>query len=342
MIGELPATWPILVVDDEPNIVLIIERQLEQESLRLTPMTDSSQALEALEQTHFALILSDNRMPGVSGLELLRAAMARSPNTRRILLTGYTDQDEAIQAFNDKVIHRFIRKPWDAASLLAVVREELAIYADHERQDTMRQELEYSARKRSQQLQAALSAMKQVEEEFAEESRRSVTRRLAAVIVADVVGYSLLMGRDAEATLHSLNSCRGIWRQLISRHGGRLVNEPGDSLLATFESAATAIQCATEVQQALHAQNRDLPESDRMCYRIGITVGEVIEQAGALYGDGINIAARLQALAAPGEVWVSQSAIDHVKSSLRQEAEFMGEQHLHNISEPVGAYRIRL
>jgi class 3 adenylate cyclase len=309
--------------------------------LRVTSFSDSAAALESLDRRHFALILSDNRMPGVTGLELLQAAKARSPNTRRILITGYTDLDEAVQAFNEKWIHRFIRKPWEAAELLGVIREELSIYAEQEREGTDRQELSRQARKRSEQVRAALRAMQRIEQEFSEESRQSVTRHLAAVVVADVVGYSLLMGRDPEATVRTLDTCRGIWHGLISRHRGRLINEPGDSLLATFESAAAAIQCATDVQQELRDFNRDLPEAEQMCYRIGVTVGEVIEQAGALYGEGINIAARLQALAAPGEVWVSQTAFNQVKG-LRRKAEFMGEQRLHNISDPVGAYRIRV
>jgi class 3 adenylate cyclase len=336
-----PEPWAILVVDDEPDIVSVIERQFEREPYRLTCMSDSRQALAALEQTHFALILSDNRMPRVSGLVLLKAALARSPNTRRILLTGYTDQDAAIRAFNDKVIHRYLQKPWNPAELLDVVREELALYADRQREEARRQELERLSRKRSRQLQAALSAIRQAGEEFAEQAGAQPVQRLAAVIVADVVGFSRLMGDDPDATLRTLNACRGIWRTLIARHGGRLVNAPGDSLLAEFESAAQAVLCARDVQHALRALNTDLPAARRMDYRVGVTVGEVLEQGGSLYGNGINVAARLQALAAPGEVWISQGAYELVKAILPEDVDDMGEQQLHNIAAPVSAYRIR-
>lgn len=337
-----PEPESVLVVDDEPAIVGVIERQLESESLRLTCMTDSTLALDALGQTHFALILTDNRMPGVKGIDLLRVAMARSPYTRRILLTGYTDLLEAVQAFNDQVIHRYLQKPWSESELLTIIRSELAIYSERKREQARHHELERMLRNRGQRLKAALSAIQEASEDIAvEEDAAYVHRRLAAVIVADVVGYSRLMGEDPDATLRTLNRCRSIWRSLIGRHGGRLVNAPGDSLLAEFESAASAVLCARDVQHALHNANAEWPEPRRMQYRIGVTVGEVLEQGGSLYGDGVNVAARLQAMAAPGEVWISEDAYEYVRTALAEAADYMGEQHLHNIAVPVAAYRLR-
>jgi len=119
------------------------------------------------------------------------------------------------------------------------------------------------------------------------------------------------------------------------------VNAPGDGLLAEFESAVGAVHCARDVQCALRAFNTELAEARRMDYRVGVTVGEVLEQGGSLYGNGINVAARLQALAAPGEVWISQDAYEYVRAILLEDADFMGEQRLHNIAAPVSAYRIR-
>jgi class 3 adenylate cyclase len=334
-------SYPVLVIDDEPQILKIITRQLEtEETLRITAVSDPKQALEALDHSHFALIISDNNMPQMTGIELLRAAMERSPHSRRVLLTGYTDQTAAIHAFNDHVIHRYMNKPWDKSKLLGIVREQLEAYDQLQRDDSERQELKSKLQRRNQQLRATREAAREIQDELGEAGGPAIRHRLAAVAIADVVSYSRLMGDDPEATLNTLNDCRAIWRRYISRYDGRLVNSHGDSLLAEFGSAAKATRCAREVQSELNLLNAELPVNRRMHYRVGVAVGEVLEQGGSLYGDGVNIAGRLQSLAEPGEVWISRSVFENIKPSI-DVAEFAGEHKLHNIAEPVGAYRIR-
>jgi len=165
-------------------------------------------------------------------------------------------------------------------------------------------------------------------------------RKLTAILSADVVGYSRLMGDDESATVKTLEIYKGVMSSLIKQHRGRVVDSPGDNLLAEFGSVVDAVQCAVSIQKELQARNKELPENRRMDFRIGINLGDVIEEEDRLYGDGVNIAARLEALADPGGICVSKTAFDHIESKLPLGYEFMGEQTVKNIAKPVGAYKV--
>ncbi|MCZ6532452.1 MAG: adenylate/guanylate cyclase domain-containing protein [SAR324 cluster bacterium] len=166
-------------------------------------------------------------------------------------------------------------------------------------------------------------------------------RRLAAIFVADVAGYSRLMGDDPEATVQTLTDCRADFASHIGNHRGRVVNAPGDSILAEFGSVLDAVSCAMDIQQVLAEKNSVLPEQRRMRFRIGVTLGDVLVKDGALYGDGVNIAARLEALAEPGGVCISGKAYDEVASRLPLHFDFLGEREVKNIANPVRTYRVR-
>ncbi|MBW1779916.1 MAG: CHASE2 domain-containing protein [Deltaproteobacteria bacterium] len=165
-------------------------------------------------------------------------------------------------------------------------------------------------------------------------------RKLAAIMSADVKGYSRLMGDDEEATVRTITAYRKVMRSLITDHRGRVVDSPGDNLLAEFASAVDAIQCAIKIQSALAERNSELPDHRRMVFRIGINIGDVIVEGEAIYGDGVNIAARLESLADPGGICISGTAYDQVKRKLGLNYDFMGQQHVKNIAEPVRAYRV--
>jgi adenylate cyclase len=165
-------------------------------------------------------------------------------------------------------------------------------------------------------------------------------RKLTAVFSADVAGYSRLMGEDEAATVKTLETYKGVMFTLIKQHRGRVVDSPGDNLLAEFASVVDAVQCAVAVQKEVQARNADLPETRKMRFRIGINLGDVIEEQERLYGDGVNIAARLEALAEPGGICVSKTAFDHIESKLPLGYQFLGEQTVKNIAKPVGAYRV--
>jgi len=165
-------------------------------------------------------------------------------------------------------------------------------------------------------------------------------RKLTTMLSADVAGYSRLMGEDEAATVKTLTTYREIMADLIKQHRGRVVDSPGDNLLAEFTSVVDAVQCAVAVQKEFQARNAGLPENRRMEFRIGINLGDVIEEEGRIYGDGVNIAARLEALADPGGICVSKTAFDQIETKLPLGYEYLGEQTVKNIAKPVGAYRV--
>src|SRR6202171_4659707 len=146
-----------------------------------------------------------------------------------------------------------------------------------------------------------------------------VERRLAAILSADVKEYSRLMGADDVATVEMLTAYRTVLTALISQHRGRVVDAPGDNLLAEFASVVDAVQCSVSIQEELNARNADLPADRRMDFRIGVNLGEVIVESDRIYGDGVNIAARVQALAEGGGVCISGSVCDEISSKLRSE-----------------------
>jgi adenylate cyclase len=170
----------------------------------------------------------------------------------------------------------------------------------------------------------------------------SSRRKLAAILSADVVGYSRLMAANEAATVETLKAYRDIIAHLVVRRGGRVVNAPGDALLAEFPSAVEAVQAAVEAQKSLEGHNIELESERRMQFRIGVNLGDVIEEAdGTIYGDGVNIAARMEALAEGGGVCISSIVYDAVEGKLSYGFDFLGEQQVKNISKPVRVYRVR-
>ena len=167
-----------------------------------------------------------------------------------------------------------------------------------------------------------------------------VKRKLSAILSADVKGYSRLMGDDEVATVRTLEAYRETIASMIQQYRGRVVDSPGDNLLAEFASVVDAVQCAVEIQQVLKAKNSELPENRSMQFRIGINLGDVIQEKDRIYGDGVNIAARLEGMAEPGGICISKTAFDQIESKLPYGYEFLGDQPVKNIAKPVGAYRV--
>ena len=169
-----------------------------------------------------------------------------------------------------------------------------------------------------------------------------LTRKLTAILSADVKGYSRLMGDDEEWTVRTLNAYKEVIRSLVGQHRGRVVDSPGDNLLAEFASVVDAVQGAVEIQQVLRAKNALLPENRRMEFRIGINLGDVIEEGDAIYGDGVNIAARLEGLAEAGGICLSESAYQQIENKLPLRYRYVGEHKVKNIAKPVRVYRAQI
>jgi adenylate cyclase len=169
---------------------------------------------------------------------------------------------------------------------------------------------------------------------------QSVQRKLTAILSADVEGYSRLMGEDEEATIRTLTSYRKVMANLIQQHRGRVVDSPGDNLLAEFSSVVDAARCAVEIQNGLGSRNAELPDHRRMEFRIGINLGDVIVEGERIYGDGVNIAARVEGLAEGGGICISGTVYDHIENKLALEYEFLGEHTVKNIKKPIRVYRV--
>ena len=167
-------------------------------------------------------------------------------------------------------------------------------------------------------------------------------RKLTAILSADVKGYSRLMSQDEEATVKTLKHYRLTISGLVSEHSGRVVDSPGDNILAEFGSVVDAVKCAVKIQGTLKDKNAELPESRRMDFRIGVNLGDVIEEDDRIYGDGVNIAARLEGLADPGGICISGTAFDHAKNKLAVGYQYLGEQAVKNIPDPVRAYKVMM
>ncbi len=167
-----------------------------------------------------------------------------------------------------------------------------------------------------------------------------IQRKLAAILSADVKGYSRLMGQDEAATVEAIVARRQIMASAIESGRGRVVDSPGDNILAEFASAVDALECAVAIQEALEEKNAELPDDRKMIFRIGINIGDVIVEGPEIYGDGVNIAARLEGLADPGGICISGTLYDQVKRKVHYRYDFMGLQEVKNISEAVRAYRV--
>ena len=165
-------------------------------------------------------------------------------------------------------------------------------------------------------------------------------RKLTAILSADVAGYSRLVGEDDIATVQLLGNCREMITSCTVRYRGRVIDSAGDNLLSEFKSVVDAVQCAVEIQRKLSERNAQVADDRKMEYRIGVNLGDVIEDGGKIYGDGVNVAARLESLAEPGGICISGVVYDQVKKKLNIEYQFDGQKSLKNIEEPVRVYRV--
>jgi adenylate cyclase len=166
-------------------------------------------------------------------------------------------------------------------------------------------------------------------------------RRLTAILAADVAGYSRLMGADEEGTHERLKAHLGeLVNPKIRQHRGRIVKNTGDGLLAEFQSVVDAVRCAVEVQRGMLDREQEVPDERRIRFRIGINLGDVIAEEHDIFGDGVNVAGRLEALAEPGGIYVSGTVRDHIRDKLPYPFEDMGEQSVKNIARPVRVYAL--
>ena len=172
--------------------------------------------------------------------------------------------------------------------------------------------------------------------------KEKVIRKLKAILSADVKGYSLLMADDEAFTIQTLKEYRDIMSTYIEQHNGRVVDAPGDNLLAEFSSAVDAVQCAVEIQKILKDKNDNLPNGKRLEFRIGVNIGDVVQDGDRIYGSGVNVAARIEGLSDPGGVCISRNTYGQIKDKLKLGYEYLGQHEVKNIKDPVRVYKVLL
>src|SRR5215468_9068796 len=170
--------------------------------------------------------------------------------------------------------------------------------------------------------------------------KSKVLRKLAAILAADIAGYSALMGADEAGTVRDLKAHQGVILPIITEHGGRIIDTAGDGILAEFGSVVNAAECAVLIQRTMAQRNADVEEARRMRFRIGINQGDVVFDDSRVYGDGVNVAARLESLAEPGGICISRRVYEDIRGKMQLAFVDLGEQQLKNIAQPVRVYRI--
>ena len=171
---------------------------------------------------------------------------------------------------------------------------------------------------------------------------QKITRKLRAILSADVKGYSILMADDEVHTIETLKAYRNLMSDLIGQHSGRVVDNPGDNLLAEFSSAVDAVECAAEIQKKLKKENARFVEDKKLQFRIGVNIGDVVQDGDRIYGSGVNVAARIEGIAEPGGICISRNAYDHVKNKLDLNFEYLGEHEVKNIKETLRVYSVQM
>jgi len=167
-------------------------------------------------------------------------------------------------------------------------------------------------------------------------------RKLTTILCADVAGYSRLMSADESGTLERLKATRDIFQGFLEQYGGRIVNMTGDGIVADFGSVVNAVQCSVEFQNKINEENEDIPTDDRMLYRVGLNLGDVIIEGEDIFGEGVNVAARLETLSPVGGICISGTVFDQVKNKLPRSFDFLGNKTVKNIADPVPVYSLSL
>jgi DNA-binding response OmpR family regulator len=300
----------ILLVDDDEKLRNLVKEYLGGYGYEVVALADGFSVMNTIEQESPDLVILDIMLPGKDGFEVLREI--RMAHTLPVIMLTAKGEDADRIVGLELGADDYLPKPFNPRELLARMK---AVIRRVPQQD------------RGIETGAAAGS-------------RGLKRRLRAILSADAKDYSRLMADDEISTISTLRACRDLMGSQVQRHAGRVVDSPGDNMLAEFGSVVTAVQCAMKIQRDLKAQNDAMPEDRRMEFRIGINLGDVVLENQRIYGDGVNIAARIEALADAGGICISGTVFDQVEDKLALNYEFMGEKNVKNIRRPVRVYRV--
>jgi DNA-binding response OmpR family regulator len=301
----------ILIVDDDEKLRKLVKEYLEDYGFCVHAVPDGRYLLETLREQEPEVVLLDLMLPFKDGLELLRE-VRQAGDTPVIMLTAKGEDSDRIVGL-EMGADDYIPKPFNPRELLARIKA------------VMRR------RPLTPGLEPARKSLAETD----------IHRKLKAILSADAKGFSRLMGENELETIQVLNEYRSLLTGCVNEHGGNVVDTPGDNLLAEFDSVVVAVRCAVRIQETLSSRNAALPELRRMHFRIGINLGDVVLDQQRIYGDGVNVAARLEKMADPGGICISGTVFDQIENKVPFSFEFMGERELKNIARPVRVYRLR-
>lgn len=302
----------VLLVDDDEKLRLLVTEYLEGYGFQVRALPDGRSVLSTIRNESPDIVILDIMLPGKDGLEVLKEIRSEF-SVAVLMLTAKGDDADRIVGL-ELGADDYLPKPFNPRELLARIKA-------------------VTRRAASQGLSGAVAERT---------TSQSVQRQLKAILSADVKDYSRLMSTDEMWTIHTLKDYRALIASHVRSHQGRVVDSPGDNLLAEFGSVVHAVECAVEIQRNLSSRNTTLPHEKRMEYRIGVNLGDVVIDRGKLYGDGVNIAARIEKLADPGGVALSGTVFDEIENKLPLSCEYIGEHTVKNIQKPIRVFRIRI
>lgn len=302
----------VLLVDDDEKLRKLLQEYLEGYGFRVMALPDGSLAMEAIKNDSPDVVILDIMLPGRDGLDILKEIRS-GHDLPVIMLTAKGDDADRIVGL-ELGADDYVPKPFNPRELLARIKAVTRRFSPQEKRKDSETEIDIDR----------------------------LQRQLKAILSADVKDYSRLMTEDELWTIKTINRFRGLISSHVQRYSGRVVDSPGDNILAEFGSVVNAVECAMAIQEDLGVRNNLLPENRRMEYRIGVNLGDVVIERGRIYGDGVNIAARIENLSDPGGISISGTVYDQIENRLSLEYEFIGERLVKNIRKPVRVYRIIL
>jgi class 3 adenylate cyclase len=297
----------VLVIDDDEKLRKLVAEYLEGYGFQVRTLPDGRSVLSTIRNESPDIVILDIMLPGKDGLEVLKEIRSEL-SVAVIMLTAKGDDADRIVGL-ELGADDYLPKPFNPRELLARIK---------------------AVTRRIPPKGLAGEG----------EISQSVQRQLKAILSADVKDYSRLMSESEMWTIQILKEYGSLIASHVRKHLGRVVDSPGDNLLAEFGSVVHAVECAVEIQKNLSTRNKALPGAKRMEYRIGVNVGDVVIDRGKLYGDGVNIAARIEKLAEPGGIAVSGTVYDEIENKLPLNCEYIGEHTVKNIQKPIRVYRV--
>lgn len=298
----------ILIIEDDPAILIGLEEYLSSENYEIFKSSDGKDGFDKALKTEPDLILLDISLPTMDGILVCRMLRENGFRNPIIMLTSRSESVDKIVGL-EVGANDYVTKPFESRELLARIRANLRTTGTL-RENKMR------------------------------ESNGKLHRQLLAVMFTDMVNYSKKMNEDEQLGLELLKIHNATMKEAIENHGGKIIEIIGDAFLISFESAVNSVSCGMEIQKSFEDYNKIKPEKERIFVRIGIHLGDIIEYEKKLKGDSLNIASRIQELAEPGTVYISENVFLAVQGKIRNSFSEIGTKNLKNIKQPVKVFKV--